>query len=211
MHVNLTIGESPIEKHFIGVNKMKDIFEILKGHSIEVPKDKIAEIRKAVAENYKTINEFNIKVEKLDGQLKTANSTINNLNDKIKEFEGVDVKSLQDTIQKYKDDEKARKDADDKAAALKALKDRFTPLKGDKKFLNEGTEQWIFSEFEKAIALDENKSKSDAEIFETITKNKNIYENPNQYINPSAGTQSNPKGDQAYMDAFYKGNPFYNK
>ena len=167
---------------------MKDIFEILKGHSIEVPEDKIAEIRKAVAENYKTINEFNTRVDKLNDDLKTANKTITDLNDKIKEFDGVDIKGLQDTIQKYKDDEAARKDAEEKAATLKALKDRFAPLRGDKEFLNEGTEQWMFSEFEKAVALDENKGKGDTEIFEAITKDKNIYKNPNTvYQNPPAG------------------------
>lgn len=169
---------------------MKDIFEILKGHGIEVPEDKVTEIRKSVSENYKTINEFNNKVDKLDGQLQTANNTITDLTNKVKDFENVDIKGLQDTIKKYEDDEKARKDADDKAKALQSLKDRFAPLRGDKKFLNEGTEQWIFSEFEKALSLDENKGKGDAEIFEAITKDKNIYENPNQKIStPPAGVQ----------------------
>ena len=176
---------------------MKDIFEILKGHDIEVPEDKIAEIKKDVSENYKTVNEFNNKVNKLDEQLTTANNTINDLNTKIKDFENVDVKGLQDTIKKYEDAETARKEAETKASALQALRDRFSPLKGDKKFLNEGTEQWMFAEFEKAIGLEENKSKSDSEIYEAITKDKNIYENPNsKYVNPPAGDGGNKKTEE---------------
>ena len=44
---------------------MKDIIEILKDNGIEVEEGKQSEIRKALAENYKTINEHNKKVEKL--------------------------------------------------------------------------------------------------------------------------------------------------
>lgn len=190
---NSTLEKTQL-KNILGASEMKDIFEILKGHDIEVPEDKVAEIKKAVSENYKTVNEFNSKVTKLDEQLTTANTTINDLNAKIKDFENVDVKGLQDTIKKYEDAETTRKEAETKANALQALKDRFSPLKGEKKYLNEGTEQWIFAEFEKAIGLEENKSKSDSEIYDAITKDKNIYENPNsKYVNPSAGGGSEQK------------------
>ena len=167
---------------------MKDIFEILKGNGIEVPEDKVAEIRKMVAENYKTINEFDNKINKLNDQLTDAQNTITDLSTKLKDFDSVDIDGLKARLKKFEDDEKSRKDAEDQAAALQALKDRFAPLRGDKEFLNEGTEQWMFSEFEKARALDENKGKGDAEIFEAITKDKNIYKNPNQaFKNPPVG------------------------
>lgn len=41
---------------------MKDIFEILRDNGIEVEAEKQQEIRKAFAENYKTINEHNKKM-----------------------------------------------------------------------------------------------------------------------------------------------------
>ena len=40
---------------------MRDIIDILKDNGIEVEADKQADIRKAFAENYKTINEHNKK------------------------------------------------------------------------------------------------------------------------------------------------------
>ena len=53
--VNLNVGENPTKKHFKGVIQMKDIIEILKDNGIEIEESKQSEVRKALAENYKTI------------------------------------------------------------------------------------------------------------------------------------------------------------
>ena len=151
---------------------MKDIFDILKDNGIEVEESKHKDIRRAVSEHYKTINEFNSKVENLNGQLTTANDTITDLKGKLENAEKVDVKALQDRLKQFEDAEITRKQNEDKAKELEALKARFSPLKGDKTFLNEGTENWMFDEFSKALALEENKGKSDADIYEAITKDK---------------------------------------
>lgn len=177
---------------------MKDIFEILKDNGIEVEEAHHADIRKAVAENYKTVNEHNKKVEKLTEQVNTANDTITDLKGKLEEAGKVDVKALQDKIKTYEDADKKRKDDEAAASELKALKDRFSPLKGDKTFLNEGTERWIFGEFKNALALDENKGKSDSEIYEAIIKDKNIYESPNKIIIPPVGASG---GDDSQRTA----------
>ena len=42
---------------------MKNIIDILKGLGIEVPEDKASDLNKEVAENYKTVAEFDKKVE----------------------------------------------------------------------------------------------------------------------------------------------------
>lgn len=191
---------------------MKDIFEILKGNGIEVPSEKQADIRRAVSENYKTVNEFNDKISKLDGQISTANTTISDLKSQLEDFKAVDVKALQDKIKEFEDAETARRQKETAAKELEALKNRFAPLKGDKSFLNEGTENWIFNEFQSALTLDENKGKSDQEIYDAVIKDKNIYENPNQiFKNPSAGKSNNSKGDSAYMEKFYADNPYFKK
>lgn len=164
---------------------MKDIFEILKDCGIEVAEDKRSDVRKAVAENYKTINEHNKSVEKLTEQVNTANGTINDLNGKLEDANKVDVKALQDRIKEFEDAEESRKQKEAAQKETDALKARFEPLKGENKFLNEGTENWIFGEFRNALDLEENKGKSDADIFADITKDKNIYENPNtKFIQP---------------------------
>ena len=124
--------------------------------------------------------------EKLDKKIEELNAA----NDTIKQLQkdGVDIEEMKQTIAEYEAKEQKRADDEKAANELKALKERFTPLKGDRTFLNEGTESWIFGEFKNALTLDENKGKSDAEIYEAVTRDKNIYENPNQkFINPPAG------------------------
>lgn len=166
---------------------MKDIFEILKDNGIDVEAEKQADIRKAFAENYKTINEHNKRVENLTEQVNTANETITDLKGKLEDASKVDVKALQDKIKEFEDAEADRVQKENAQKETEALKARFSPLKGDNKFLNEGTESWMFSEFKNALTLEENKGKSDADIYAAITKDKNIYENPNgKFINPPA-------------------------
>lgn len=183
---------------------MKDILEILKENGIEVEESKHSEIRKAVSENYKAINEHNKKVEKLTEQVNSANETITELKGKLEDAEKVDVKALQDKIKEFEDAEEVRKQKETAAKEQEALKARFSPLKGENKFLNEGTENWMFEEFKKAIVLEENKGKSDSDIFAAITKDKNIYENPNsKFVNPPAaggnGTQTDEEKVRAVM------------
>lgn len=121
------------------------------------------------------------KLDKKITELSEAQATIETL-----KGNGEDVEKLRQTISDYETKEKNRADAEAKAKELEALKARFNPLKKDNKFLNEGTEKWMFDEFTKALALEENKGKSDADIYETIAKDKNIYENPNsKFVNPS--------------------------
>lgn len=161
---------------------MKDIFEILKDNGIDVETEKQADIRKAFAENYKTVNEHNKKVEKLTEQVNTANDTVKDLNEKLEDASKVDVKALQDRIKRFEDAEADRVKKENEQKETEALKARFSPLKGENKFLNEGTENWIFGEFKNALSLDENKGKSDADIYAAITKDKNIYESPNKRL-----------------------------
>ena len=121
------------------------------------------------------------KLDKKINELSEAQATIESLKG------GEDIEKLKQTISDYETKEKSRADAEAKAKELDALKARFSPLKGDKTFLNEGTEKWMFDEFSKALDLEENKGKSDADIYEAIAKDKNIYENPNsKFVNPSA-------------------------
>lgn len=125
-------------------------------------------------------------------ELKEANYTIEKLKKNSDE-----VESLKQTIADYEAKEKKRTDEERAANEEKAIKDRFLSLKGNHKFLNEGTEKWIFEEFKNALSLDENKGKSDSDIYAVVTKDKNIYENPNKkYINPPVGSVANADENQ---------------
>ncbi len=173
---------------------MKDIFEILKDSGIEVEEAKQADIRKAVSENYKTVNEHNKKVDRLTEQVNTANDTITDLKTKLEDASKIDVEALQQKIKDFENAENIRKQNEAAQKENEALKLRFSPLKGQNEYLNEGTENWMFNEFKNALALEENKSKSDSEIYDAITKNKNIYLNPNKVEIPPVG-ESAKSGD----------------
>lgn len=191
---------------------MKDIIDILKDSGIEVAEDKTTDLRKAVAEHYKTINEFNKKLDKLgdyEKQLSTANDTITDLKGKLQNAEKVDVEALQQKIADYEQAEQTRKQDEKAAKELQALKDRFAPLKGEHKYINEYTENAMFDEFKNALSLDENKGKSDSDIYATITKDKNIYENPNQRLVIPPVRTNGKHTDSEYMTQFYADNPYY--
>ena len=93
---------------------MKNIYEIMKQFGLEVPEDKNAEIEKSWKENYRTKSEYDKAVEQRDAH----KASLDEVNEKLKEFEGVDVNDLKGQITKLqgdlkaKDDEYAAKEAD---------------------------------------------------------------------------------------------------
>lgn len=124
-------------------------------------------------------------------ELQAANDTIADLKGKLQNAEKVDVEALQKKIADYEQAEQKRADDEKAAKEVEALRGRFAPLKGEHKYINEYTENAMFDEFRNALSLDENKGKSDSDIYAAITKDKNIYENPNQrFTNPPVGKVS---------------------
>lgn len=93
---------------------MKNIYDILKDFGLEVPEDKKADFDKAWKENYRTKAEYEKAVSQRD-EYKTSLDTVNT---KLKEFDGVDVADLKGQIAtlqgdlKKKDAEYAAKEAD---------------------------------------------------------------------------------------------------
>lgn len=99
---------------------MKNILTILKELGIEVPKDKETDLDKAVAENYKTVADYDRQKEKLEaaGETIKANDTaMKDLQAKLDGFKDVDVSGLNQRI-KDLEAEKAniQKDCDTKLA-----------------------------------------------------------------------------------------------
>lgn len=176
---------------------MKDIFQILADNSIEFTEEQKASIKKAVAENYKTINEFEKKaneVKSKDDELKDRDQTIADLKSTVETLENDNkgVEELKQKIADFEQAEQARKDKAERDKALAGIRARFEPLKADKEYFNEYVENGVFDEFCKALENDANTGKSDKEIYEQITKDKDIYKNPNQRVDmPSAGAGGN--------------------
>ena len=99
---------------------MKNILTILKELGIEVPKEKESDLDKAVAENYKTVSDYDNQKEKLDAANKTINANdiaMNELKKQLEGFKDVDVTALNKRISDL-ESEKAniQKDYDAKIA-----------------------------------------------------------------------------------------------
>lgn len=80
---------------------MKNIFELMKEFGFEVPEDKKKDFEKAVLENYRPVKDYEAQKEKLETAEQKASAsetTINELKEDLKKFEGVDVTGLQQKI-----------------------------------------------------------------------------------------------------------------
>ena len=97
---------------------MKNIEAILTEAGIELTDEQRAAITKAVAENYKTVNEFTSKVTKLEGERDSWKDQYTGVKTSLDKFDGVDVDDLKAQIaEQKKKAEEAEKNANEKLAA----------------------------------------------------------------------------------------------
>ena len=86
---------------------MTNYIEILRKHGIEIPKDKEDDIKKEIAANYKTVTEYDRKVELLETEKSRADAA----EEKLASFEGLDPEKVKEEIQNYKKEiEQAKKE-----------------------------------------------------------------------------------------------------
>ena len=126
-----------------------------------------------------------------------------------------DVATATEKAGKYADYDAIAKERDELLAEKteRGMQDRFTEALGGKKPRNEYTRTGLFAAFKGALAAEENKGKTDADILAGIVGDQSgdLFGTPVQInmtgVNPSvkAGTDD----VKAYMDEMYKNNPFY--
>lgn len=116
---------------------MENIFKIMKDFGIDMPEDKKKDFEKSVLENYKTVADYNKQVESLNkanDTIKSNDTAMKELQDKLDAFKDVDVTELKNTIaglekdktrieDEYKD-KMAKRDFDD------LIKDAITSAHG---------------------------------------------------------------------------------
>lgn len=90
---------------------MKNIFEILSNSGVEVPEDKKTELTKQIAENYKTVAEFDKVKNRLEVERDNYKDSFETAQNALKEFDGVDVKELNGKITQLTSD-LAKKDSE---------------------------------------------------------------------------------------------------
>lgn len=161
--------------------------------------------------NSRDIGTHKTAAENAQKELQTAKDTIADLENNAK-----DADALQKTIDDYKAADEKRQ-ADAKAAAERAERlSRFEKAHGeaskDRKWLNDFTRDGIFAQFEKALADDANKGKSDVEVYNSLINDEKgvkpgLFE---AQVNGSIGGMGGaPSGDAAWLQQKYKGNPFF--
>lgn len=80
---------------------MENIFKIMKDFGIEMPEDKKEDFEKSVLENYKTVADYNKQVENLNkanDTIKSNDTAMKELQNKLDAFKDVDVTELKNTI-----------------------------------------------------------------------------------------------------------------
>lgn len=138
-------------------------------------------IAKIQTESGKDITKEKEKTKKALDDLAAANGKLSEYEGKIAEFEKQDAAGLARQVadlQKIIDD---RKTADDAALREKNLAERFERVTGERKYLNDFTKAGILSEFKAALEDKANGGKSDADVFDTLTKDREgVFINKNQ-------------------------------
>ncbi len=161
---------------------MKNIIEALKSLDIAVPEDKVKPLNDLVAENYRTINDYNAQKGKLDtakNDLAARDKTINELNAQL-ESAGTDAAELENmrkTIADYKQAEEDRKAAEKIEAAKQEFAPKFAAALGERKFANDFVANSVREQAFKTAS--ENPAMDVKQIVEGIVKDQNgIFLNP---------------------------------
>lgn len=162
--------------------------------------------------NSRDIGKHKTAADTAAADLKKANDTIKQLEDNAKDSE-----ALQKTIDDYKAAEEKRQKEEKAAAERNDRLARFDKAHQeaakDRKWLNDYTKNGVFAEFEKALADEANKGKSDVQIYTALVNDdKGVKAGlfapqvGGGFKMPGMG--GDPGSAQAYVQNKYKNNPF---
>lgn len=77
---------------------MQNIIEILKANGLELTEEQQSAINKAVADNYKTVAEFDKKLNKVEAERDGLKEQLEQVNNTLKTFDGVDLDSMKQQL-----------------------------------------------------------------------------------------------------------------
>lgn len=128
---------------------MENINEILQSMGIEIPEDKKDEVTKKIAENYKTVAEFNKKISKAESERDEFKTQLETAQNTLKGFEGIDPTQITEQLNGYKTAmEQAKADYDKKIAERDfndVLRTELDKLKFSSTYAKKSVEQTIKS------------------------------------------------------------------
>ncbi len=167
--------------------------------SLDLDDETIAKIQ---AEAGKDVTAEKEKTKAATDQAASLAEQIRQLKDQQSDSEALTKKvaELQATV-----DEQERIKAE--SAKEAAQKSRFEAVAKGKEFTNDYTKSGIYSDFAAAITDEKNADKSDAEFFESLTKDKGVFKNPNPAVSiagVSDGVQTPDTSKSAFVDVIQK-------
>ena len=141
--------------------------EFLKG--LELTDEQIRAIQ---AESGKDVQAEKDKRMAAEDRLSKANEKISNLEGDLTALKDTDPEGLKRKIGELEQQIADRKAEDEKAVMEKNMTERFEKVLGDGKFVNDITKSGVYAEFKAALLDENNKGKSDADIYDSLTKDR---------------------------------------
>lgn len=150
--------------------------------SPDLSKEQLDKILKMYGEGIVREKSRTTELEKKYNDLQTMyNSSLSTVSDLEKIAK--ETEDLKKRISDYEKAEEERKQLLAKQEKENNLLKRFNEVSKDKIFINEITQKGIYEEFKKQLDVEDNKSISDSDLFNNITKDKNdIFKNPNKPV-----------------------------
>ncbi len=150
---------------------MQNIIEICKEFGLEIPADKQADFNKKVAENYKTVSEFNKKTGTLEQERDTWKEKAESAETTLKGFEGKDF----ETITKERDEwKKKAEDAEKEYAAKESARQKEELLKeafAEVEFTSEAAKKSIVAQISEGVTVKDGKLIGFNDLLEDAKKN----------------------------------------
>ena len=128
---------------------MKNISEILKEIGLEVPEDKKADFEKAVSENYKTVNEFQKRVGKVEEERDGWKTKAETAETTLKGFEGVDLEKIKSDLADWKTKAETAEKEYQKKISERDFNDALNAGIGKYKFTSESAKKAVMAEVRK--------------------------------------------------------------
>lgn len=143
---------------------MKNIAEILKEIGIEIPQESLAQFTELFKKNYKTIEDYNSQTEKI----KKAESDTTALQEKLKEFEGVNPAELNNKIQALNEQIVAEKQTHEAERAKIERSYKTNEFLAEYKFVTPEVKEVFANRLNTALEDKLNEGKNRKDIFGTL-------------------------------------------
>ena len=154
---------------------MKDIKAILAEHGEGLTDDAVKAITDAVNANYKTINEYQKKTDRIT-QLETQNVELTEQVGNLK-GDSEEVEKLRSQVESYKQADKDRKAQEEAQAKRDQFKQVFDAAVGDRTFANDLVKESVFERVYKTCSEDTGAGAKDT--LEKLTNDMpGVWENP---------------------------------